>query len=124
MDKYWNTKAEDEKPEQQQQSEGPLMMMGGADDSRVSVENNKIYFYAGVTRQDNLMLNRLLYSTGNKMASIKDLYQLEAPPKVYLHINSYGGSVFAGFGSVDYIRNCAVPVVSVIDGCAASAATI
>ena len=33
-------------------------------------------------------------------------------------------AVFSGFGSVDYIRNCPVPVVSIIDGCAASAATI
>ena len=70
------------------------------------------------------MLNKLLYSTGNKMVSVKELYQLDEMPKVYLHINSYGGSVFAGFGSVDYIRNCPAPVVSVIDGCAASAATI
>ena len=124
MEKYWNTKAKDENEEKSNHTEGPFMMLGSADDSKVSVENNKIYFYAGVTRQDNLMLNKLLYSTGNKMASIKDLYQLQEAPKVYLHINSYGGSVFAGFGSVDYIRNCAVPVVSVIDGCAASAATI
>lgn len=123
MRKYWNTKPEDEK-EENETKEGPMMMLGSADDSKVSVENNKIYFYSGVTRQDNLMLNKLLHSTGNKMASIKELYQLEESPKVYLHINSYGGSVFAGFGSVDYIRNCSAPVVSVIDGCAASAATI
>jgi len=44
--------------------------------------------------------------------------------KFNLHINSYGGSVFAGFSSVDYIIGSKVPVVSVIDGCAASAATI
>ena len=106
MEKYWNTKAEDDN---QENKEGPVMMMGSADDSKVSVENNKIYFYSGVTRQDNLMLNKLLYSTGNKMVSVKDLYQLDEMPKVYLHINSYGGSVFAGFGSVDYIRNCSAP---------------
>ena len=46
------------------------------------------------------------------------------PGKIYLHINSYGGSVFAGFSSVDYILNSEVPVTSIIDGCAASAATI
>ena len=46
------------------------------------------------------------------------------PRKLYIHINSYGGSVFAGFSSVDYITSCKVPTVSVIEGCAASAATI
>ena len=118
MNDYWNTKLKD------MNTEGPTMSAGSADDSRVSAENNKIYFYSGVTRQDNLVLNKLLHSTGNKLRNTQNVLQLPEPPKVYLHINSYGGSVFAGFGSVDYIRNCSVPVVSVIDGCAASAATI
>ena len=41
-----------------------------------------------------------------------------------LFLKFRGGSVFAGFAAVDYIRNSKVPVVSIIDGCAASAATI
>jgi ATP-dependent protease ClpP protease subunit len=121
MNKYWHLEAQDEKDEDNQ---GPMMMAGSSDDSRVSAEHNKIYFYSGVTRQDNLALNKLLHSTGHKLANIQQVYKLNEAPKVHLHINSYGGSVFAGFSSVDYIRNCPVPVVSVIDGCAASAATI
>jgi ATP-dependent protease ClpP protease subunit len=120
MEDYWSMKIKDKKHE----SEGPLMMASSGDDSRVSVEHNKIYFYSGVTRQDNLQLNKLIHTTGNKLANIQKLYNMPDPPKLRLHINSYGGSVFAGFGSVDYIRTCPVPVVSVIDGCAASAATI
>ena len=100
------------------------MATSSGDDSKVSTEYNKTYFYSGVTRQDNLQLNKLILNTGQKMKSIELCYQLPEPPKVYLHINSYGGSVFAGFSSVDYIKNCPVPLVSVIDGCAASAATI
>ena len=122
MRKYWNTKPEDEN-EENETKEGPMMMLGSADDSKVSVENNKIYFYSGVTRQDNLMLNKALRAIDKDLQVFKVKYDSEPPP-IKLHINSYGGSVFAGFGSVDYIRNCAAPVVSVIDGCAASAATI
>ena len=122
MNNYWHLEAKD--ASEQSKGEGPIMMTGGSEDSRVSVDNNKIYFYSGVTRQDNLVLNKLIHTTGQKMVSVRDIYQLEETPKVYLHINSYGGSVFAGFGSVDYIRTCEAPVVSVIDGCAASAATI
>tara|TARA_R110002012_G_scaffold170709_1_gene335230 strand:- start:1236 stop:1865 length:630 start_codon:yes stop_codon:yes gene_type:complete len=121
MNKYWHLEAQDDKD---QKDQGPIMMAGSSDDSRVSAEHNKIYFYSGVTRQDNLALNKLLHSTGHKLANIQQVYRLNEAPKVQLHINSYGGSVFAGFSSVDYIRNCPVPVVSVIDGCAASAATI
>jgi ATP-dependent protease ClpP protease subunit len=121
MNKYWHLEAQDEKDEDNQ---GPMMMAGSSDDSKVSAEHNKIYFYSGVTRQDNLALNKLLHSTGHKLANIQKVYKLNESPRVQLHINSYGGSVFAGFSSVDYIRNCPVPVTSVIDGCAASAATI
>ena len=110
--------------EENEEYEGPTLAAGSSDDSKVSSEYNKIYFYSGVTRQDNLQLNKLLLNTGQKMKSIELCYNLPDPPKVYLHINSYGGSVFAGFSSVDYIKSCPVPVVSVIDGCAASAATI
>jgi ATP-dependent protease ClpP protease subunit len=119
MNNFWNTSVKDDK-----EQEGPLMATSSGDDSKVSTEYNKIYFYSGVTRQDNLQLNKLILNTGQKMKSIELCYQLPEPPKVYLHINSYGGSVFAGFSSVDYIKNCPVPLVSVIDGCAASAATI
>ena len=121
MNKYWHLEAQDDKD---QNDQGPMMMAGSSDDSRVSVEHNKIYFYSCVTRQDNLALNKLLHSTGHKLANIQQVYKLNESPSIQLHINSYGGSVFAGFSSVDYIRNCPVPVTSVIDGCAASAATI
>tara|TARA_A100001515_G_scaffold66862_1_gene53024 strand:- start:284 stop:904 length:621 start_codon:yes stop_codon:yes gene_type:complete len=118
MEEFWNMKSKDN------EDFGPVMMAGSSDDSRVSVEYNKIYFYSGVTRQDNLQLNKLIHTTSHKLKNIENLYKLQEAPKLNLHINSYGGSVFAGFSSVDYIRNAVVPVVSVIDGCAASAATI
>ena len=43
---------------------------------------------------------------------------------VYLHINSYGGSIYNAYTVVDTIKNLRVPVYSIIDGCAASAGTI
>ena len=62
MNKYWHLEARDEKDDLGH--EGPAMAAGGSDDSRVFAELNKIYFYSGVTRQDNLNLNKLLVSTG------------------------------------------------------------
>jgi len=46
------------------------------------------------------------------------------PPPIKLRIKSYGGSVFAAFGTVDYIRGTKTPVHTYVDGCAASAGTI
>tara|TARA_R110000796_G_scaffold174927_1_gene291910 strand:+ start:72 stop:734 length:663 start_codon:yes stop_codon:yes gene_type:complete len=125
MKKHWHLEVENEEAEERLYSyEGPAMAAGGSDGDKVSSEYNKIYFYSGVTQQHNLQLNKLLVSTAQKMTTIQNTYLLKKPGKIYLHINSYGGSVFSGFSSVDYIRNSPVPVVSVINGCAASAATI
>ena len=97
MKKNWFLSASEES----EQYEGPSLAAGSSDDSKVSSEYNKIYFYSGVTRQENMQLNKLILTTGQKMKSIELCYRLPEPPKVYLHINSYGGSVFAGFGSWD-----------------------
>ena len=81
MNKYWHLEAQDDKD---QKDQGPIMMAGSSDDSRVSAEHNKIYFYSGVTRQDNLALNKLLHSTGHKLANIQQVYRLNEAPKVQL----------------------------------------
>ena len=57
------------------------------------------------------------------LANRSEAYR-SVPPNIYLHINSFGGSVFAGFAAVDYIKKSHLPVHTVIDGCAASAATL
>jgi ATP-dependent protease ClpP protease subunit len=91
---------------------------------RIESMNNDIYFYAEVTRTNNLTLNKKLDSLGMKYFNYSNSLGMEHVAPLNLHINSYGGSVFAGFSSVDHILNCKVPVHSIVDGCAASAATI
>ena len=91
--------------------------------NQVSTLDNRIYFYSEVTRGKNLTLNKSIVELANYYQSV--CITLNTPPaELYLHINSYGGSVFAGLSSVDYILNCKVPVTTIIDGCAASAATL
>ena len=53
---------------------------------------------------------------------VKVKYGVEVPIKLY--ISSYGGSIFAGFSTVDTIKSLGTPVHSYIDGAAASAATL
>ena len=91
---------------------------------RVEVYNNDIYFYAEVKRANNLTLNKKIVETANKYSNISNSLNLESCIPINLHINSYGGSVFAGFSSVDYILQSRAPITTIIDGCAASAATI
>lgn len=92
--------------------------------NRIESINNDIYFYAEVRRQNNLTLNKKLDSLGIKYFNYSNSLGMEEVAPINLYINSYGGSVFAGFSSVDHIMNCKVPVHTIVDGCAASAATI
>ncbi len=93
------------------------------DRNQVSVLNNRIYFYSGVTRPKILELNKSIYNLNITMMS-KSAPLEYTPPPIKIHINSYGGSVFAGLSAVDYIKNSKIPVHTIIDGCAASAATL
>ena len=92
--------------------------------NKLEVLNNKIYFYCNVNHNNNLHLNKELKTLESKLLTSQELLETEIPAPIHLHISSYGGSVFAGFSSIDYILKSKVPVITVIDGCAASAATI
>ena len=93
------------------------------DNNQVTFKDNRLYFYSEVTRSKNLTLNKSIVELANYYAAVGTNLST-APADLYLHINSYGGSVFAGLSSVDYILNSKVPVTTIIDGCAASAATL
>lgn len=109
-----NTKAVEPKADE----ESPV------DDSFDVEENdNNIYFYSGVTKKSAFELNKKL-NTASKKLVITGI-ELDIPtPEIKLHINSGGGSLIDAFASIDYIRNCKAPVHSIVEGHAASAATL
>ena len=43
---------------------------------------------------------------------------------IYLHINSFGGSVFDALTAIDVIQSCKVPIHTIIEGATASAGTL
>ena len=110
--------------EQPNASRGGDEAGGNSEKDQVTSANNRIYFYSEVTRPKILALNKSLKNLEINMFNKATALQSNAIGDLYLHINSYGGSVFAGFSAVDYIRTSQVPVTTVIDGCAASAATM
>ena len=95
-------------------------LLGGAD---IETEANHIYFYGEVTVENCLELNRKIIQLNRELKKWSIDYNAP-PPKIYLHIQSNGGDLFAGFSSVDIIKNSEIPIVSIIEGCAASAATM
>jgi ATP-dependent protease ClpP protease subunit len=96
-------------------------LMGGGDEP--DKEKNHIYFYGDVTSQSCLDLNRKINNLNKELLKHAIEYDC-TPPNIFLHISSNGGCLLSAMSCVDTIRNSRVPIVSIIEGSAASAATI
>ena len=86
----------------------------------VNSVGNKIFFYSGVKTSSILELNKALMELSGKLLGE---YGPDAPP-IKLHINSLGGYLYDAFAGIDAIHRCIIPVHTVIEGVAASAATL
>lgn len=85
--------------------------------------DNKIYFYAEIYRDKVLQLNRKIRELNNSMIRQKDQLNLTEDIPIYLYINSFGGSIFSGFSAMDALVESKLPIVTIVDGVCASAAT-
>jgi ATP-dependent protease ClpP protease subunit len=90
---------------------------------KVTVKDNHIYFYGGVTTSNCLKLNLAIQDISRRLSLVRVDLGVDNL-KIYLHINSFGGSVFAALSSIDTIIHSDYPIVSIIEGAAASAATL
>jgi ATP-dependent protease ClpP protease subunit len=90
--------------------------------SFIEIVENRIYFYSRVDIEKILQLNRHLRNKGIELEREARI-QTRDPANIYLHIQSYGGDVFAAMAGMDEIIKSIVPVHTMIDGCCASAAT-
>ena len=103
------------------------------DISLVKYLNNHIYFYSSVCQKTclelNMLINKLSTQIINK-AILEDRIKVDdeflglTNNPLYIHINSSGGEVMAALSSVDTIRHCKIPIISIIEGEACSAATL
>lgn len=92
--------------------------------SSVTTLSNHIYFYTEVDTQTIQTLTQSINQLGNELAT-QAVIQDRAIDSVSinLHINSYGGSLLAGFAGYEAIQHSKVPVTTIIEGYAASAGT-
>jgi len=81
----------------------------------IKIKNNHIYFYCDVSPKSAQQLNQAIM-------------ELNTPGNIYneiwIHINSDGGTVYDVLSSIDTITSSSTPVVTLIEGMAASAATM
>ncbi len=95
---------------------------------RISCEDNHIYFYDDVNTKNILALIKFIRSINNKLLLLKMELELKhsilSDFKIFLHINSYGGYITDALSGVDAIKNSKIPITTIIEGAAASAATL
>ena len=92
-------------------------------DKNISRHDNHIYFHCGITTKTIYQLTTLIREAEEKC--YLSAFKLNIPPiPIYLHINSFGGSIFAAFSAIDVITSCRVPVYTIVEGATASAGTL
>jgi ATP-dependent protease ClpP protease subunit len=99
----------------------------GATPLTVEAINNHVYFYSDVDEDRALALMRSLRDVDGMLRNeriSRDIPPDVPPTPIWLHIHSYGGSVFAGLNLADQIKSIHTPIYSVVEGCCASAATL
>ena len=111
MKEYWGEK-----------NPAPKKNVKPGEEKHISVYENKIYYYSGVTRESVVELNHKLGELEAKHLTVSNVLEIDPPP-IRLFINSGGGSITAGIASMDTISRCNVPVYTFVDGFCASAAT-
>lgn len=88
----------------------------------IEITGNRIYFYSAIETDRILHLNKSIRNMSTELKRIEVNLNREPVP-IHLHINSYGGGIFAGLAGMSEIINSTVPVYTFIDGCCASAGT-
>ena len=85
--------------------------------------NNNIYFQDEISLDTADYLKKELREMEEHLLHVASKYSMEAPP-IRLHITSGGGSVIAAYSIIDCMGELKVPVHTIVDGFAASAATL
>lgn len=94
--------------------------------ARCFCRGNHIYFYAGVSKDSVYRMQEHLLKINSEFKALqqKNPTTYMTPKPIILHINSFGGGVFAAFAAIDFIEQSEIPVYTVIEGATASAGTL
>lgn len=114
-------KSEKEEEDLSSQIEGAKNPFSHMD--KICAKGNDVYFYSDINDHSYFKLNMVLRDTIRDMQILALDHGLDSPPPIKLHISSYGGLVFGGLSVVDTIKSSPVEIHSIVEGCAASAAT-
>lgn len=123
-----NKKKSDEEDEEDAdvEEENPLLpLFKTQENSKISSEDNHIYFKSSVTEASISKLTRLITTLNNNFENLKMMTKLATliPKPIYLHLTTNGGDAFEGMAAADAIKNSKLPIHTIIEGKVCSAGT-
>jgi len=87
-------------------------------------KKNHIYFDELIDKSSARELIGRIEELTIRIQKLTSDYDMAESPKIYLHINSLGGDLFSSLGISDYMTRNKVPIVTIVEGAAASGATM
>ena len=85
------------------------------DDGTVTIQGNHIYFHGEVNDKSMMAISIAIDQFNSETKAYRE---------IYLHIQSWGGYVHTALGTASAIVDSEIPVTTIVEGVAASAATI
>jgi ATP-dependent protease ClpP protease subunit len=101
-------------------------LFGNDHSSDVYTTKNHIYFKTGITKDSIDKLATEIDNLNNKLSNLAKRATLGTftPKPIYLHITTNGGDLLAGFFAYDKIKESKIPIITIIEGCVASAGSL
>lgn len=106
----------------QKQITSSLKIPFGNNSERICARDNHVYFNADINESTAHKLNMVLHETIEHMKIIGMKFEIP-PPRIKLHVTSFGGIIFSALSVVDTIIKSPVPIDSYTEGHVASAGT-
>ena len=98
----------------------------GKENDHAKGKCNHLYFDEDITKHSCRRLICKIDELNIKLGKLACDFDIDVnnPVKIYLHINSFGGSIFSAFSVIDAMRRSKYPIVTIVEGASASAATL
>lgn len=90
----------------------------------IKVVTNEIYFYCDVSTESVLELNTAIRKLEHDLRLKQFEIGIYEAPTIRIYICSNGGDLYAGLSAMDHIKKSKAKIITIADGCCASAAAM
>tara|TARA_B100000945_G_C20395999_1_gene604829 strand:+ start:514 stop:1146 length:633 start_codon:yes stop_codon:yes gene_type:complete len=88
------------------------------------IPSNDIFLYEDITADSCLRVQKEMKFQENLSRNIHHKFKLDIYPSINLHIQSDGGTLSSALHLCDYIESFDIPIITYVEGCVSSAASL